>query len=131
MKSTAVLLALLGAALLLSLSTGCDKISKAFSGIPGKVQGQCLDKNGGPRGYISVRLQAVDTGEVKYQQNAEDSGNFFFDTVEPGKYKILTFVSATEEVPNDTKPINVTPGKTIMQNVTIVDAAPADPSAGG
>jgi hypothetical protein len=122
-------LAILSASLL--LAGGCDKLNKALSGIPGKVQGQCLDTSGGPRGYISVVLKKVDTGEEKYQQNAEDSGNFFFDEVEPGRYQILTYLVGKKEVPNDTKEINVTPGKTVMQNVTVLDAKPDDASAGG
>lgn len=128
-KILAATLTLVAASLL--LGGGCDKLNKAFSGIPGKVQGQCLDTSGGPRGYISVVLKNVETGEEKYQQNAEDSGNFFFDEVEPARYKILTYLVGKVEVPNDTKEILVTPGKTVMQNVTVMDAAPADGSAGG
>jgi len=112
---------LLLACFALLIGSGCDQINKMTKGIPGKVQGQCLDKNGAGRGYVSVVLKEVSTGKEAYQQNAEDSGNFFFDAVEPGKYIIVTYLVGQVPVPNDCKEFNVTPGKTIMRNVVLED----------
>jgi hypothetical protein len=100
----------------LLLGSGCDKLN---INVPGKVQGQCLDSSGAGRGYISVALKNVETGKEDYQMNAEDSGNFFFDGVEPGKYIIITYGMGKTPIPNDSSEFNVTPGKTVMKNVTL------------
>ncbi len=116
------------ACLALLLSSGCNKINELTKGIPGKVQGQLLDKNGAGRGYVSVVLKEVETGKEAYQQNAEDSGNFFFDQVEPAKYIIVTYLVGQTPVPNNCKEFVVTPGKTIMQNVILEDVAKKESS---
>jgi hypothetical protein len=129
---TLTLTALAVLALTLAVLLGsCNQLNKAFKNIPGKVQGQCFDANGGPRGYVSVVLKKVDTGEEKYRQNAEEAGNFFFDQVEPGKYTFMVYLTGNSSVPIQAKELNVTPGKTVMENITVLDAPPADASGGG
>lgn len=107
----AVLLALC----LLVAATACDKMNLK---IPGKVAGQCLTEAGAPSGYVSVELVDNKTNVVTLAMNAEDNGSFLFDKVDPGEYIIRTKATGNMEIPNDSKPFKLAPGKT--ETITVV-----------
>jgi hypothetical protein len=120
LRFTAVVLSLFLVASVMS----CDKINGAMKNVEGKVAGQVLSTSGHGRGYVSVELIPVKDGE-KTSTLAEESGNFLIDEVVPGTYTIHVKDVGGNEIPSDTPEVKVGPGRTMTQNVTLSDAAPA------
>jgi hypothetical protein len=114
--STGLISILLIAVLALGLGTSCNKIKMD---VPGKVQGQLLDPGGQGQGYITIALEDVDTGDILYQETTEDTGNFMFESVDPGKYNVIIMVGREMKVRHDSEQINLTPGRTLSKNITV------------
>lgn len=105
--------------------TGCNKIK-----IPGNVAGQLINEGGVGQGYLSVKLCDAKTGVAVQTQTAEDTGNFFFDHVDPGRYVIKTYFGGEKEVPNNCKPFGLSIGKTLKLTITIYTQQAGDSGAG-
>lgn len=120
-----VALVAVAAAIAVFGGTGCDKIK-----VPGNVAGQLINEGGVGQGYLSVRLCDAKTGADVATQTAEDSGNFFFDHVDPGRYIIKTYYGGEKEVPNDCKPFTLAFAKTLKLTITLYTQQAGDSGAG-
>jgi hypothetical protein len=105
-------------ALLLMTVGSCNKINSAMKDVKAKVAGQAIDANGHGVGYLSVKL-IPDEGGDPYITVAEDSGNFMFEEVTPGKYTMQVLDVAKNELPSDNPHFYVGPGKTVTQNINV------------
>jgi hypothetical protein len=126
MRLTMRLLALCILLTAVAWSSSCDKMKV---NIPGKVQGQLLSEGGQGQGYMSVQLVDPATQSVTYQMTTEDTGNFMFESVEPGKYQMKTLVGNQVKCRNDAKEIRVSPGKTVSINVVVWRDQPEEAAA--
>jgi hypothetical protein len=100
----------------------CDKLSGAMKSVEGKVAGQVLNSAGRGRGYVTVEIVPEGTDGGKPQTTlAEDSGNFMFENVTPGSYKMFVRISGGTELPSDNPIVKVGPGRTVTQNVILTD----------
>jgi hypothetical protein len=115
--------------LLLCLGVSCDKLGGAMKNVPGKVAGRVLDANGQSRGYVSMELQPED-GSEPYKMNVEDNGSFMFDSVRPGKYKMVVKDLGDNEIPSDNPMVSVGPGRTITKDVNLTTASEAQSASG-
>jgi hypothetical protein len=118
--------ALLACCLLVTVA-GCNKLN---INIPGSVTGQLLNAGGQPQGYTSVKLCDVASGNEVQVQTSEDSGNFFFEKVPPGEYIIKVGNVGGSEMPCDSTPFKLGPGKTLSLTITITGTG-AEEKAGG
>lgn len=98
----------------LAFISSCDKIN-----VPGNIAGQILNEAGQGQGYMSIHCIDAETGREADIQTAEDSGNFFFSKVEPGKYELKTFSMAGVEIPNDCEGVTLTAGRTLNVVITV------------
>lgn len=115
-----------GLAAVLSLVIFILGSCNVVSNIPGNVAGQLVNQAGQGQGFIAVQLVDVATGQLMYSENANDTGNFMFKTVEPGEYKIVAMPIGGGEIASDAKPFKLAPGKTVTFTVTLYrDQAPA------
>ncbi len=119
---------------LLVAAAGCDKFKKggAFNiNIPGKVAGQILNAAGQGQGFISVQVCDAESGKVVDQTTAEDSGNFFFNSVESGEYIIKVLSMGGGEMPSDAKPFKLGAGKTESLTITLTSPEAAAAESNG
>lgn len=119
MRCTVAAMALLT---MLVCASGCDKLKN----IPGNVAGIVIDSAGVGQGYITVQLIDQTTLQVMYQQTTEDSGNFFFDKCEPGKYTVTVLGMGQVPYSADVTEINLPPGKTLDITITATPAPKQD-----
>jgi len=119
--STGRVLRFLAVVMLVALLLSCDKLNSAMKSVNGKVAGIAMNEAGRGRGYITVKL-LPDGGGDELMELADDAGNFMFDTVPPGKYVMHAYNGGGSEIPSDTPTVNVGPGRTMNQNITLKDA---------
>lgn len=105
----------LSALLIIAAATGCDKLKD----IPANFSGQVLDTAGVQQGYVSVALIDTETGQETYRETTEDTGNFFFEKIEPGKYTVKVLRGGSDEMPNDLGEVSISPGKTVEKTITV------------
>jgi hypothetical protein len=89
--------------------------------IPGNVAGQIMNEAGQGRGFVSVQLFDVNAGTEWGMENADDTGNFMFSSVDPGTYIIKVVSIGGGELPTDAKEFKLLPGKTLKQDIIIYD----------
>ena len=104
---------LLALALGLFLAAGCNLIKGVNMKIPGNVAGQITNEGGQGQGFMSVKLINVKTSEEVQVVTAEDTGNFFFEKVDPGEYIIKLVDAGGGEMPCDAKQFKLGAGKTL------------------
>ncbi len=111
--------AILATFLLLAAFSGCDKLKD----IPGNIAGIVMSPEGVGLGYITVQLIDPATQQVMYQMTTEDSGNFFFEKIEPLKYTVVVMGMGEVPMNSDLTEINLTPGKTLDIKITATPQA--------
>ncbi len=108
-----------GLAAALSLAVFVLGSCNVVGNIPGNIAGQLVNEAGQGQGFIAVQLVDVDTGQVMYSENANDTGNFMFKGVDPAEYKIVAMPIGGGEIPSDAEPFTLAPGKTTTVTVTL------------
>lgn len=127
-----MLLVVLALALGLFFATGCNLLKNLNVKIPGNVAGQVTNEGGQGQGFMSVKLCDAKTGAEVQVVTAEDTGNFFFDKVDPGEYVIKLMNTGGGDMPCDAKPFKLGAGKTVTVTVVIKSAeSQAAEAAGG
>lgn len=115
MKRFVILTCLVLAVLSMAVA-GCDKLKL---NIPGNVAGQVTNEGGQGLGFMSVKLCDAKSGAEVQVLTAEDTGNFFFEKVDPGEYIIKLADSSGADMPSDAKPFKLGPGKTLTLTVML------------
>ena len=103
---------------MLAVTNGCNKLKS----IPGNIAGVVIDSSGVGQGYITVQLIDQTTLQVMYQMTTEDSGGYFFDKVEPGKYTVAVLGMGQVPYSADVTEVNLPPGKTLDITITATPA---------
>jgi hypothetical protein len=113
-----VLISLL-AVLCLAGAGSCNKLAEKMD-LPGKIAGKVLNADGSGRGYVSVIL-LKDGAEVQ-RQNAEDTGNFFLDKIDPGTYtfRIEAMGGGGKELPSEPLEVKLAMGKTKQVEIKLL-----------
>lgn len=111
-----VIIICLALAVLCLMVAGCDKLKL---NIPGNVAGQVTNEGGQGIGFMSVKLCDATSGAEVQVVTAEDTGNFFFEKVDPGEYLIKLTNSSGVPMPSDSKPFKLGPGKTLTVAVML------------
>jgi len=89
--------------------------------IPGNVAGQIMNEAGQGRGFVSVQLFDVNAGTEWGMENADDTGNFMFSSVDSGTYIIKVIAIGGGELPTNAEEFKLMPGKTLKQDIIIYD----------
>jgi hypothetical protein len=123
----------LALALGLFLCAGCNLLKSVSKlSIPGTIAGQVTNEGGQGQGYMSVKLCDAKSGEEVQVVTAEDTGNFFFEKVDPGEYIIKLASTSGGDMPCDSKAFKLGPGKTETLTIMIKSTeTPATDAAGG
>jgi hypothetical protein len=109
---------LLGA--IVAFSVACSSCN-VVGNIPGNVAGQIMNEAGQGRGFVSVQLIDKETGQAWGMENADDTGNYMFKSVDTGTYIIKVLAIGGGELSTNAEEFRLQPGKTLKQDIIVYD----------
>ena len=91
------------------------------SNIPGNIAGQVMNEAGQGRGFVTVKLVDVETGQDWGSENADDKGGYMLKNVEPGKYILKVIQIGGIELVTDQTEFTLSPGKTLKRDIIVLE----------